>query len=62
MDDQIVNMPTRSPVTLRVERAAKVIGMPTYASAVRGRAFKRLGFAFVEGEGKLTVTAANAPL
>ena len=55
MDDQIADMPTRAPVTLRVARAAKVIGMPT-TQAQCADVFTRLGFAFSEGQGELTVT------
>jgi phenylalanyl-tRNA synthetase beta chain len=54
MDDQIINLPVHSPVTLRVARAVKVIGMPLSqdqcANALRG-----LGFAVTEGEGTVTV-------
>jgi phenylalanyl-tRNA synthetase beta chain len=55
VDDVQVNMPNAAPVTLRVARAAKVIGMPlTQAQCVD--ALKRLGLPVVEGEGTLTVT------
>ena len=55
MDDQQTSMPQRKPVTLRVARAAKVIGMPlTQAQCVD--VMRRLGFAFTEGEGTITVT------
>jgi phenylalanyl-tRNA synthetase beta chain len=55
VDDVQVNMPKAAPVTLRVARAAKVIGMPlTQAQCVD--ALKRLGLPVVEGEGTLTVT------
>ena len=55
MDDQIVNMPTRPPVRLRIARAAKVIGMPL-TQAQCADVFQRLGFEFLEGQGELTVT------
>jgi phenylalanyl-tRNA synthetase beta chain len=42
-------------VTLRVARAAKVIGMPLSQQRC-AQVFHRLGFAFTEGEGTLTVT------
>src|SRR6185369_15600287 len=45
MDDQQVNLPKPKPVTLRVERAAKVIGMPVTQADCAG-VFQRLGFAF----------------
>ncbi len=54
MDDQTVNVPVNAPVTLRVARAVKVIGMPLTqeqcADALRG-----LGFAVTEAEGTVTV-------
>ncbi|MGV8804876.1 MAG: phenylalanine--tRNA ligase subunit beta [Polaromonas sp.] len=55
IDDLQVNMPTAAAVTLRVARAAKVIGMPlTQAQCLD--ALQRLGLAVSEGEGTLTVT------
>jgi phenylalanyl-tRNA synthetase beta chain len=58
LDDQVLRLPQRPPVTLRVPRAAKVIGMPvTQAQCVD--VFTRLGFAVAEGaeaEGTVTVT------
>ena len=55
IDDLQVNLPKAAPVTLRVARAAKVIGMPlTQAQCLD--AFKRLGLEVVAGEGILTVT------
>ena len=54
MDDQCVNLPQAQPVTLRVARAAKVIGMPlTQVQCVQ--ALQRLGLDVTEGEGVLTV-------
>ncbi|MCK6401214.1 MAG: phenylalanine--tRNA ligase subunit beta [Sphaerotilus natans subsp. sulfidivorans] len=49
------NLPARSPVALRVERAAKVIGMPVTQGQC-AEVFRRLGLAFTEAEGVLTVT------
>jgi phenylalanyl-tRNA synthetase beta chain len=55
MDDQQVNVPKAAPVTLRVSRAAKVIGMPlTQAQCLD--ALQRLGLPVAQGEGTLTVT------
>ena len=55
MDDTQVNVPAATPVTLRVARASKVIGMPlTQAQCLAG--LQRLGLQVVEGEGTLTVT------
>ncbi|MGV3682007.1 MAG: phenylalanine--tRNA ligase subunit beta [Acidovorax sp.] len=55
IDDQRVNVPVPAPVTLRVARAAKVIGMPI-TQAQCADVFKRLGLPFSEGEGTVTVT------
>jgi len=55
MDDVQVNMPVAAPVTLRVARASKVIGMPlTQAQCLTG--LQRLGLQVAEGDGTLTVT------
>ncbi|MES2980597.1 MAG: phenylalanine--tRNA ligase subunit beta [Pseudomonadota bacterium] len=54
LDDLQVNMPVAAPVTLRVERAAKVIGMPLDQAQCAG-VFKRLGLQVEEGDGTLTV-------
>jgi phenylalanyl-tRNA synthetase beta chain len=55
IDDQTLNLPQAEPVTLRVARANKVIGMPLTqqqcADALRG-----LGLQVSEGEGTVTVT------
>jgi phenylalanyl-tRNA synthetase beta chain len=58
MDDQQVNVPQAQPVTLRVARAAKVIGMPL-TQAQCADALKRLGLPVTLGEG--TVTVAPPP-
>ena len=55
VDDQQPAMPQRAPVTLRVARAAKVVGMPL-TQAQCADVMQRLGFAFTQGEGTLTVT------
>nr|WP_315479252.1 phenylalanine--tRNA ligase subunit beta [uncultured Rhodoferax sp.] len=55
MDDQKANVPTPAPVTLRVARAVKVIGMPL-TQAQCADALKRLGLPVTEGEGTVTVT------
>ena len=55
VDDQLVSMPKTEPVTLRVARAVKVIGMPLtqqrIADALRG-----LGLLVEEGDGVVKVT------
>ncbi|WP_119352480.1 phenylalanine--tRNA ligase subunit beta [Azohydromonas sediminis] len=55
IDDQVVNLPAPKPVTLRVARAAKVIGMPV-TQAQCADVFRRLALPFTEGDGTLTVT------
>ncbi|MBA4344464.1 MAG: phenylalanine--tRNA ligase subunit beta [Methylibium sp.] len=55
MDDHVVAMPERKPVALRIERAAKVIGMPVTQADCAG-VFKRLGLEFSETAGVITVT------
>jgi len=42
LDDQTVNVPTRKPVTMRIARAQKVIGVPVSADEMSG-IFTRLG-------------------
>ncbi|MDO8905943.1 phenylalanine--tRNA ligase subunit beta [Hydrogenophaga sp.] len=55
VDDHVVNLPVPMPVTLRVARAVKVIGMPlTQVQCVD--ALRRLGLALQEGNGTITVT------
>jgi phenylalanyl-tRNA synthetase beta chain len=55
IDDHVIHVPQAKPVTLRVARAAKVIGMPvTQAQCVD--ALRRLGLAVQEGQGTVTVT------
>ena len=55
LDDQRLSLPPLQPVALRVARAAKVTGMPL-SQARCAEVFKRLGFAFSEAEGTITVT------
>jgi phenylalanyl-tRNA synthetase beta chain len=55
MDDQITALPERKPVSLRVARAGKVIGMPI-TQVQCAQVFRRLGLSFSEGEGTVTVT------
>jgi len=54
MDDQVLRMPEQPPVTLRVARAAKVIGMPLSQEQCRD-ALARLGLDVAAGQGTLTV-------
>ena len=55
MDDQSPNVPVAKPVTLRVARAAKVIGMPLTQAECEG-VFTRLGLPFTAADGVITVT------
>ena len=55
VDDQTLSLPERQPVTLRVARAARVIGMPL-TQAECADALRRLDFPVQEGDGVLTVT------
>jgi phenylalanyl-tRNA synthetase beta chain len=54
MDDQQVQLPAPQPVTLRVARAAKVIGMPL-TQAQCADALQSLGLPVTQGDGTLTV-------
>ncbi len=54
MDDTQVQLPTSQPVSMRVARAAKVIGMPL-TEAQCADALKRLGLPVTEGDGVVTV-------
>lgn len=54
LDDQVLALPEGKPVTLRVARAAKVIGMPVTQAQCAG-ALRRLGLQVSEGEGSVTV-------
>ena len=55
IDDQTLNLPAIRPVTLRVARAVKVIGMPLSQQQCAD-ALRSLGLPVAEGEGTLTVT------
>ncbi len=55
IDDQVPSLPTLKPVSLRVARAAKVIGMPVTQAQCEG-VMQRLGLQFTSVPGQLTVT------
>ena len=55
IDDQTLNIPQAKPVTLRVDRANKVIGMPLTQKQCTD-ALRGLGLQVTEGEGTVTVT------
>jgi phenylalanyl-tRNA synthetase beta chain len=58
MDDQTLALPERKPVTLRVARAAKVIGMPVTQTQC-AEVMQRLGLQFTQTEGELQVQAPS---
>jgi phenylalanyl-tRNA synthetase beta chain len=58
VDDQIVNLPQRQPVTLRTARAQKVIGVAIDDDTVAD-IFTRLGLPFEREPGRFTVTAPS---
>jgi phenylalanyl-tRNA synthetase beta chain len=58
MDDQVLRLPEAPPVALRVERAAKVIGLPV-TQAQCAEVFRRLSLPFGEQPGRLTVHAPS---
>ena len=55
IDDQVLNVPERKPVKLRLARAEKVIGIPL-TSEVVADVFKRLGFEFKKEVDAFVVT------
>lgn len=55
VDDHIVNLPQRKPVTVRTARAVKVIGVPLTDDQIAD-IFTRLGLDFVREPGAFTVT------
>ena len=55
IDDQVLALPEAKPVVLRVDRACKVIGMPVTQAQCAG-VMQRLGLAYTEAPGVLTVT------
>jgi phenylalanyl-tRNA synthetase beta chain len=55
LDDQTLNVPAIKPVTLRVARAAKIIGMPVSQEQC-AQALRALGLQVSEGAGTVTVT------
>ena len=52
--DTVARLPRRKPVSMRVSRAQKVIGVPVPAKDM-AKAFQRLGFAFKARSGAFTV-------
>ena len=55
VDDQIINLPQRLPVTMRTARAVRVIGVPLDDAQV-AQIFTRLGLSHTHANGVFTVT------
>lgn len=55
VDDHVVNLPQRKPVTVRTARAMKVIGVPLSDAQVAD-IFTRLGLQFTQEQGVFSVT------
>ena len=55
VDDHIVNLPRRNPVSLRTARAARVIGVP-FSDEQVADIFTRLGLTFTQTPGLFSVT------
>lgn len=55
VDDQVLNVPERKPVKMRLARAQKVIGIPL-TSEIVADVFKRLGFEFKQEGDAFVVT------
>jgi len=55
VDDTVTALPVRSPVTMRVQRCCRVLGV-ALATAEMAGAFERLGFDFVQTADAFTVT------
>ncbi|SAL81958.1 phenylalanyl-tRNA synthetase subunit beta [Caballeronia terrestris] len=55
VDDQIVNLPTRAPVEMRIARAHRIIGVPIDADEI-AQIFTRLGLAFERDGDTFSVT------
>ncbi|PRY98919.1 phenylalanyl-tRNA synthetase beta subunit [Jezberella montanilacus] len=55
LDDQIVNVPKRQPVTMRLTRCRRVLGVDVSAETADA-VFKSLGFAFTQHDDSFVVT------
>ena len=55
IDDQVLALPENKPVTMRVARASKIIGMPLTQTQCAD-VFSRLGLSFTQTPGVLSVT------
>ena len=55
VDDQVMALPQRNPVTMRIERCRRVLGIELGAAEIAA-AFRRIGFEFEEQDGAFVVT------
>jgi len=55
VDDQMLAQPQRKPITMRIERCRRVLGM-AIGSDVIAKAFRRIGFAFEQDDEVFVVT------
>lgn len=55
LDDQIINLPAREPVTMRLDRCHRVLGVPVSQQEVE-QIFTRLGLPFQVKDGAFVVT------
>jgi len=55
VDDQVIALPPRTPITLRLARCQRILGMPISADQVAA-AFRRIGFIFEQRDQQFLVT------
>ncbi len=55
IDDQVMALPQRRPITMRIERCRRVLGMAIGADAIAA-AFRRIGFVFEQQDDTFVVT------
>ncbi|HYM47818.1 MAG TPA: phenylalanine--tRNA ligase subunit beta [Burkholderiaceae bacterium] len=55
VDDKVTALPQRNPVTMRIERCRRVLGIELGAAEIAA-AFRRIGFEFEEQDGAFVVT------
>ena len=55
VDDQMLALPQRKPITMRIERCRRVLGMAIGSDAI-AKAFRRIGFAFEQDDEIFIVT------
>lgn len=55
IDDQVISLPQRLPITMRIERCRRILGMPVDADTIAA-AFSRIGFVFEQRHDRFIVT------